>query len=472
MSEKIVTEEVIVDPDDVYTEETVVTKKKPKKKRSKILVAGGIVLFAVAAASFLGSNEPAVQTTVVAPPNLNTVAGGDVQQNNPEYAQSLRQANDQNAQEALDGGRTFIPTPEGALTPINTTVESLPQPVVEEVEAPETTATVERRRAVVPQLRKVNETNASTGTDQTAQQVQSQEPPPENPYVGLISQNMAEISESFAPKQTATETFQIAEAQSSAEDGNSQNAQGETDQMNPQEDPYATLAPYAGGDTQQPLMQDPALKEQQRLEAEAAQANAQTQAQDQQESKVYVAAGDVMYAEVIATVNSDMPLPVIAEITTGDLKGARVRGTFTTDPVSGKMIVSFSQMTLGDTTVPVSAMAVDGYTADTGVRSGIEKRYLRRYGTVFATTFIEGLAEGLSEPEQTVLTDSNGNNQVVEEQRTTEESVWNGVNSAISTINQDLTQSTPKGPKVYLHAGYPIGVIFVDDLRENPKSDE
>lgn len=455
MSDKDKNQDPIIEADAVHEEDTSVSKPK-KKKRSKLLLLGGVAILGAAVYSFSSNGTPTT-TTVVPPPALNTTAGGQVQQSSQEYTESLRTANDQNANQALDQGRTFIPTPEGSLTPLNSSVETLPTPAVEEEPVAESEAVVTRKRPVVPQLRQTNEpAQVQTTTAQPAQGQQQQQAEV-NPYIDAISKQMGAVTPRYAPPQSVTESYALAEAA-------------------PQQ-PQQVSASDSQGVLESQQMLEPYSEEEQvsdyEIDLNQTQDNENVLEEDEREiEQVYIAAGDVVYGEVIATVNSDMPMPVIVEVTTGEYKGARLRGTFDTDNISGKIVVSFSQMTNGNITVPVSALAVDGFTADSSLRSGIERRYLQRFGSVFATTFIEGLAEGLAEPDTTVLTDSNGNNQVVREQRTTEEAAWNGVNDAISVINRDVMANTPKGPKIYLHSGYPVGILFVDDLRENPVEDK
>lgn len=462
MSQNINTQDPDIQPDGVFQEETTVTTSKPKRKRkrSKVLLAGGLVLVGLVAWSFMGSSQNGTTSTVVAPPSINTTAGGTVQETSQAYAESLRQANDQNAEQALTQGQTFIPTPEGILRTVDSTVESLPDPVVDPEPAAEPEAVVTRKRAVVPQLRKVNETPPAQA-QQTQAATQNGKQEKENPFVGLIAGQMSVMGRAFAAPESASQMFKTSPSASSVSEDPSVVVSGSEQlaQINAMSDAeVADLAARQAGLSPR--------------EATDLIGSDNISGEPQRETeKVHVAAGDIMYGEVVATVNSDAQMPVIVEITTGEYKGGRLKGTFSTDNVSGKLVVSFSQMTNGDVTVPVSALAIDGFTADSSVRSGIERRYLKRYGTVFATTFIEGVAAGLAEPEKTVLTDENGNNQVVEEQRTEEESLWNGINEAIGVVNSDINASRPTGPKIFLHSGYPVGILFVDDLREDPKGE-
>lgn len=192
----------------------------------------------------------------------------------------------------------------------------------------------------------------------------------------------------------------------------------------------------------------------------------------EEQETVYIPAGDIVYAEVITNNSSDRPeVPVIAKVTVGKYEGARILGTFSTDDASGKLVISFSQMTFEDKTVPIKALAVDGFNGDSAVRSSIDRRYLRRYGPIFASTFLTGLAKGLAETEQTVVGIGDAQS-IVDAKKTTEESVWSGISDATGAVTSDISSRAPSGPNIKLGSGYPIGILFVDDLRENPEEEE
>lgn len=479
------TEEPVLDADYIESESIVKTTKK-KKRPTRLMVATGLVGAGAIAWVLMGGGTQEIETAVAPPPPIDTTAGGSVQANSEQYAESLRSANEKRSQNAIETGGTFIAAPEGVLKPIEKTEETIPVVVAEPAPPAEekTTAVVTRKRAVVPQLQKVSEPEPQQAAQ--AQQKQ-QDKPPENPYIGMISGQMKSISTAMIPAAPTTGTLTEERAEG-AQTGNGANMTGESGvssgTLSGSQDTSSQLAqsgetlsdPAVVGSNGQPV--DPFSEEMSgpsaigETIAEGGQVNQNvTDSAERQQEKIYVRAGDIMYGEVVATVHSDMPLPVIAEVTTGEHKGARLKGTFTTDAMSGKLMVNFSQMTKNDVTVPVSALAIDGYNADTTVRSGIERRYLKRYGTIFASTFITGLSEGLAEPEKIVITNEDGDEEVVEKKRTTEESAWNGVNAALGTISGDIMATAPKGPKVYLHSGYPVGILFMEDLRENPDAE-
>lgn len=171
--------------------------------------------------------------------------------------------------------------------------------------------------------------------------------------------------------------------------------------------------------------------------------------------------GDVLYAETMTKVNSDIDASVIAEVVAGPYKGSRLVGGFETDPGSGRMIVKFSAMSLPDgTSMGISALAVDGRTAETTVRSDIERRYVQRYGPVLAASFIGSYARAISQPKQTIV-DMGESTQVITESPTKDEAVAAGVSAGLGAIASDIQSYAPRGPKIILRDGWPLGVMIL-----------
>lgn len=176
--------------------------------------------------------------------------------------------------------------------------------------------------------------------------------------------------------------------------------------------------------------------------------------------------GDVLYAETVNSVDSDVPSSVIAEVVAGAYKGARLVGGFQTDPGSGRMMVQFAAMTMADgTTIPITGLAVDGRTAENTVRSDIERRYVKRYGPVLAASFISTYAQAISQPEQRVV-DMGDGVEIVTEAPTERQAIAAGVSAGLSNIASDIVQYAPKGPKVTLRDGWPIAVMILAPMEQ------
>ena len=69
-----------------------------------------------------------------------------------------------------------------------------------------------------------------------------------------------------------------------------------------------------------------------------------------------IPAGTILYGETLTSSSSDLPGPVLVQVTTGPYKGSRLVGRFSTAESVDRMVVQFSAMTLPDgTSAPVTA---------------------------------------------------------------------------------------------------------------------
>ena len=176
--------------------------------------------------------------------------------------------------------------------------------------------------------------------------------------------------------------------------------------------------------------------------------------------------GDILYAETLNSVNSDIPSAIIAEIVAGPYKGSRVVGGFQADAASGGMVVQFSAMTLRDgTTISIAGLAVDGRTAEDTVRSDIERRYVKRYGPALAASFISTYASAISRPEERVV-DMGDGTQIVTEAPTERQAIAAGVSTGLDMIARDVASYAPKGPKITLRDGWPLAVMITSPMQE------
>ncbi|MDE2760883.1 MAG: DotG/IcmE/VirB10 family protein [Paracoccaceae bacterium] len=174
-----------------------------------------------------------------------------------------------------------------------------------------------------------------------------------------------------------------------------------------------------------------------------------------------IPAGSILYGEVMAEVTSDLPGPVLVEITNGPYGGWRLIGQFDTPPGSRGALVSFDRLVnLEGQEFPVKALAIDGFEGQSLIASKFEPRLLQRYGPVFATSFISGLAESLAQPRSTLGVI--GNSQVViEEPSTLEQAGYAGLTKSINTISTDIANQRLRGPLITIQSGHPVGILFI-----------
>jgi type IV secretory pathway VirB10-like protein len=183
-----------------------------------------------------------------------------------------------------------------------------------------------------------------------------------------------------------------------------------------------------------------------------------------QTAEPIIPAGTILYGETLTSSSSDLPGPVLVEVTTGQFKGGRLVGSFQTAESVDRMVVEFTSMTLPDgVSVPVSAYAVDGVSAETAVASDVNRRYVQRYAPVLAAAFITGYAGSAAQPDQQVVELGDGNS-VVTGTTTEKQNLYAGLAAAGEAIGADLIQNAPKGPEVILRSGWPVGIMFVEPV--------
>lgn len=390
---------------------------------TKLAAGGGIAVTAVVIMMLLsvGDNGQLPESRLTAGSGLDGTPGGDAQANNQRYKEILEQANDQRSQRAAELGITFIPTPETVMQPI---IEvQAPDEVV--VEAPKEAApapTVVSRIAPPPPPPVVRRTEAPRPAP--AQDVR---PNPqgggngqnegENPYISRILSDAAQNRGGLG---------MLAVAGLADEQGGSGTRV---------ENPNGTVSHYPAG-TQPPAPTAEAI----------------------------LLPGDILYAETLTSVDSDSNTPVIAQVTTGEFKGARLVGSFQTDRNSNRLVVSFETMTVPDgKTYDVAGFAVDGKTAESAVRSSVDHRLMKRYAPIFAANFVSAFAQTLSRPATERIVDG-GETFVTQGQGTAEEARMAGYGAAASAIAGDIGSMAPKGAKISLRSGFPIAIMITEQV--------
>jgi len=382
------------------------------------LLVGGV--FTILGASFFLSTASVEDPSAMrGAPDLDATPGGSLQSQNPLFRELLEQANDERAQDALARGETFIPVPEGQLEPVirsdvadagdsEARGDKPDEERVARVSPPPAPPAPEPRvieqRIIPAPAGSVSRPSVET----TSPQEQA------NPYVQGMIQQMGAVSLSGARNTTM---FAVTDAP-------------------PYPDEQVSVVGAEGS---------------------------VTQADDAGQTPL-IAAGAVLYGETLTSSSSDLPGPVLVEITTGPFKGGRLVGSFTTVGSVDRMVVEFSKMSLPDgSSLDVTAFAVDGMSAETAVASDVNRRYVQRYAPILAAAFITGYAGSAAQPDQQVVALGDGNS-VVTGTTSEEQNLYAGLAAASQAIGSDLIQNAPKGPEVILRSGWPVGIMFVEQV--------
>ncbi len=177
---------------------------------------------------------------------------------------------------------------------------------------------------------------------------------------------------------------------------------------------------------------------------------------------VIIKAGTVMYGVLDTSINSDEKSPILATVVQGELKGAKLVGSF--DRVDKKVLVSFKTLNIPGVpnSVSVDAVAIDPDTARTALASDVDNHYLLRYGGLFASSFLTGLGQAISQSGSQQSTGSGGTIVTYDE--------LDPGQKALVALGQVGTQyaavlgsSFTKPPTIYVDSGSGVGILFMSD---------
>ncbi|STX50634.1 protein IcmE (DotG) [Legionella busanensis] len=188
------------------------------------------------------------------------------------------------------------------------------------------------------------------------------------------------------------------------------------------------------------------------------------------QQKALIKTGDVLFAVIDTSVNSDEPGPILATVVSGRFKGAKLIGSFNLPSNADKMVISFNTMSVpgASRSTPINAYAIDINTARTALSSRTDHHYLLRYGSLFASSFIEGLGNAFQSADTQVTVGGIGGGGTVTIQNGIGRSVLENAVIGLATVGRNWGQfaqqqfSTPT--TVYVYSGTGIGVLFTQDL--------
>lgn len=105
-----------------------------------------------------------------------------------------------------------------------------------------------------------------------------------------------------------------------------------------------------------------------------------------------VRAGDMIYATLDMTVNSDVQGPIVATLQAGEFAGAKVLGSFTKK--GDYLVLEFNSMTLPDDRfVKISGIAVDPLLRTVAMADEIDRHIPSKLLAVFGAAWLQGIGE-------------------------------------------------------------------------------
>ncbi|MCC5791953.1 MAG: type IVB secretion system protein DotG/IcmE [Legionellaceae bacterium] len=191
----------------------------------------------------------------------------------------------------------------------------------------------------------------------------------------------------------------------------------------------------------------------------------------QPKKKALMMKGDIIFAVIDTSVNTDQPGPVLASVVSGRFKGAKLIGSFTPpNAYSDKVTLTFNTMSVPgmSSSTSISAIAIDPNTARTALASRVDKHYFYRYGSMFAASFLEGFGNAFQSANTniTIGGTGGGDNVTIAEgiNRSALENAVIGLATVGKAWGQVAQQNVNRPPTVEIFSGTGIGVLFTQDL--------
>ncbi|ETO92534.1 type IVB secretion system protein DotG/IcmE [Legionella oakridgensis] len=186
--------------------------------------------------------------------------------------------------------------------------------------------------------------------------------------------------------------------------------------------------------------------------------------------KALIKTGEVMFAVLDTSVNSDEPSPILATIVSGKFKGTKLIGSFNLPSNADKMVISFNTMSVPGAakTTSISAYAIDPNTARTALASYTNHHYLLRYGSLFASSFLEGFGNAFQSANTTITIGGTAGAQTTTVQSGIGRSIMENAVIGLATLGKNWGQeaqqlfNTPTTVEVC--AGTGIGILFTQDV--------
>lgn len=186
--------------------------------------------------------------------------------------------------------------------------------------------------------------------------------------------------------------------------------------------------------------------------------------------KALIRTGDVMFAILDTSINSDEPGPILATMVSGKYKGSKLIGNFHLGNNADKLVINFNTMSVpsAPSTTSINAYAIDPNTARTALASSTNHHYLFRYGSLFASTFLEGFGNAFQSANTTITIGGNEGLQQTTIQNGVGRSILENAVIGLATLGKNwgqvAQQQFNRPTTVRVCAGTSLGILFTQDV--------
>lgn len=180
-------------------------------------------------------------------------------------------------------------------------------------------------------------------------------------------------------------------------------------------------------------------------------------------SRPAVKPGDLLYAIIDVGVNSDVPSAVLATVTSGTYRNARLTGSFQRH--DERLVLVFNRIILpSGETIQVESYAVDPTTSEASVASSVDTHFFSRWGGLVASAFLEGLgtAKRYSGAQSTIYGYGNDvTDQMVWNTYSVSDQAWIAAGKVGEKAGKIFERNFDRPPTVRLESGTPVGVLVM-----------
>ena len=182
-------------------------------------------------------------------------------------------------------------------------------------------------------------------------------------------------------------------------------------------------------------------------------------------NKVIVSAGSIAYAQLLNTLNSDLPGPVLAQILSGPFTGGRLIGKLTVNQDCECLVIEYKTIVKDTVSYKINAIAMDENTTLTGVdASEVDHHYFMRYVLPAAASFLTGYSQALSQTGTTQTATAGVGTQTAQPAPSPKQSIFAGITTATQSIGNDLSKGADRPPTIVIAQGTTMGVFFTDTV--------
>ncbi len=178
--------------------------------------------------------------------------------------------------------------------------------------------------------------------------------------------------------------------------------------------------------------------------------------------KILVPAGTVSYAQLLTEANSDVPGPILAQILSGPLSGARIIGQF--QVMNDYLVLQFNLADRKGTDYSINTLALDTDTTLGGLATEVDERYFSRVLLPAGASFLQAVGQTVGQGGSSIAT--NGTTTIVSQSsRGITQGMFTGLGQAAQTAGQFFqNEANLIKPLVRVAAGTPMGLFFVSSV--------